>query len=79
MTGIRWFSISSLRKLTKISSAPLIARSTPSCFSLVEKYGEKKKTCRSRFSSSARVNSASCSRISSVRPWADATSQSERA
>ena len=48
MTGMRWFSISSLRKLTTIGSASVTARSSPSCFSAVEKYGEKKNVCSSR-------------------------------
>ena len=43
--GVRWFSSSSSRKLRKIGSAPSIARCSPSFFSCVEKYGEKKNTC----------------------------------
>ena len=59
---MRWFSISSSRKFTNVGSASSTARFSPSSFSSVEKYGEKKNTDSSRFCSSASANSASSSR-----------------
>ena len=50
----------------------------PSFFSCEEKYGEKKKTCRSRFSDSASANSPSSSWILSSASASWATSNSER-
>ena len=77
--GIRCFSISSSRKFSKISSVPETAFFSPSFFSGVEKYGEKKNTCSSRFSLSASANSPSCSRTLSSLFCSIATSKSERA
>ncbi len=68
ITGMRWFSISSSRKLMNGASAPSASARAPSCFSAVEKYGEKKNTCRSRLASSASANWPSCSRTSSSCP-----------
>ena len=48
----------------------------PSFFSCDEKYGENRKTCRSRFWSSSSANCPSCSRTSSITPFSDATSNS---
>jgi hypothetical protein len=42
MTGMRWFSISSARKLWIVGSTSTSNRPRPSFFSSVEKYGEKK-------------------------------------
>jgi hypothetical protein len=56
ITGIRWFSSSSSRKLRKNGSAPSTILCRPSFFSCVEKYGEKKNTCSSWSASSASAN-----------------------
>src|SRR6478672_7975055 len=79
ITGMRWFSTSRSRKLRKASSAPSIARRSPSVFSWVERYGEKKKTCRSWDSATASANMPSCSRISSSLSCSLAASNSDRA
>jgi hypothetical protein len=65
--------------LRKIGSAPSIARCSPSVFSCVEKYGEKKNTCSCRSPSSASANSPSCSRTTSSLSWSSAASNRERA
>ena len=78
-TGMRCFSISSLRKLSTVSSAPETALSRPSVFSLVEKYGENRNTCSSRDSLRASANSPSSSRTLSSLSCSFATSKRERA
>src|SRR6478752_4431444 len=72
---IRCFSIISSRKLRSSASAPETARSSPSTFSAVEKYGLKKKTCRSRLPSTASANCPSWSPIASSFPFSRATSK----
>src|SRR5258707_1373300 len=68
ITGMRWFSISRFTKLMKFSSASRRTRRRPSCFSSLEKYGEKKKVVSSRFESRASANWPSCSRSTSSLP-----------
>jgi hypothetical protein len=76
---MRCFSMSRPRKFTTSGSASSTAVASPSIFSSVEKYGEKKKSCRSRLSETASAISPSCSRTSSSLPASSAASKRARA
>ena len=80
ITGMRWFSISSLRKFRKRSSAPSSSALERLLLLVASRSRARRRTPPARgCSSSASANWPSCSRSSSSLPCSRATSNSERA